>query len=325
MKLANSSFLPLASVILIALLGLLGGIDSVQQPTALFFIASLATVGLGVVGLGEWRIKMVLQGNNSALPNDLQILDREAGTVLQALQAFSAASGDYSESLAQAGQTLLSLASLENARAAVKLLVASNKRMQGETQDLSRKLETSRLQVAKLRSKLADAEDIGFRDALTTLANRRFFDAALGKEIAEARAQRTEMCLVFGDLDHFKKANDRFGHPFGDLVLKRFAEILTGNIKGRDLAARYGGEEFAIILPQTALASATSLVDKIRGALENQQWKNVETGQMFSKITASFGVVRLNEHDDAETLIKRADRMLYTAKNGGRNRVVSGE
>jgi diguanylate cyclase len=325
MKFASSPIFPLVFVVVIAFLGILGGIDSVQQPTAIVYIASLAAVGLCAVGMGEWRVKIAPKAVDASLPSDVQVLDRETESVLEALQTFSQANGSYSESLAQAGRSLLSLANLDSAQAIVRLLTASNKRMQSETEELSRKLETSRLQVANLSSRLSEAEDIGFRDALTTLANRRFFDSALEKEIAESRAQRTEMCLALGDLDHFKKANDHFGHPFGDLVLKRFAEILTKSIKGRDLAARYGGEEFAIILPQTALPSATSLVDKIRGALESQQWKNVETGQMFSKITASFGIARLNAGDDAETLIKRADRMLYAAKNGGRNRVVAGE
>jgi diguanylate cyclase len=98
---------------------------------------------------------------------------------------------------------------------------------------------------------------------------------------------------------------------------------LTKNIKGRDTAARFGGEEFAIILPQTTIASAALLVEQIRSRLEAQQWMNAKSGQLFSKITASFGIVRLNSGDDAEGLLKRADAMLYEAKRAGRNRIAS--
>ena len=91
------------------------------------------------------------------------------------------------------------------------------------------------------------------------------------------------MCLVLGDLDHFKKINDNFGHPFGDLVLKFFAELLSKHIKDGDFAARFGGEEFAIILPRMTLEEATQLTERIRGRLEAQQWMNSQNGQLFSR------------------------------------------
>jgi diguanylate cyclase len=94
------------------------------------------------------------------------------------------------------------------------------------------------------------------------------------------------------------------------------------HIKDGDIAARLGGEEFAVILPQTTLESATRLTDQIRNRLEAQQWMNAQSGQLFSKITASFGIVRLGENDDCETLVKRADTMLYEAKRAGRNRII---
>ncbi len=191
-----------------------------------------------------------------------------------------------------------------------------------ETKELSVNLEKSRSQVGALRSKLAEAQAIGMRDSLTSLGNRRSFDSNLAKEISEARARGTDMCLMMGDLDHFKKVNDNYGHPFGDRVLKYFAELLSKHIKDGDIAARLGGEEFAVILPQTTLESATRLTDQIRNRLEAQQWMNAQSGQLFSKITASFGIVRLGENDDSETLVKRADTMLYEAKRAGRNRII---
>jgi diguanylate cyclase len=93
-------------------------------------------------------------------------------------------------------------------------------------------------------------------------------------------------------------------------------------VKGKDTAARFGGEEFAVILPQTSLEHAKRLTDQIRNRLETQEWINLQNGRLYSRITASFGVVRLGEDDDRETLVNRADAMLYQAKRAGRNRIM---
>ena len=224
--------------------------------------------------------------------------------------------------LAEAGRNLRAMASGENVRAVVRALIEANEQMQRETAELVRSLETSRAQVAAFRFKFATAKAIGLRNSLTSLGNRRSFDRHLAKEIAEARAQGAEMCLVMGDLDHFKRINDNYGHPFGDRVLKYFADLLLKHIRSSDIAARLGGEEFAVILPQTSLENATLLTDRIRARLQAQQWKNAKSGELFSQITASFGIVRLGENDDSESLVKRADTMLYEAKRAGRNRII---
>ena len=118
------------------------------------------------------------------------------------------------------------------------------------------------------------------------------------------------------------RARYSFGHPFGDRVLKYFAELLTKNIRDGGIAARIGGEEFAMILPQTPLEGAVQLTDAIRCRLEAQQWMNAKSGKLFSNITASFGIVRLGAKDDPEALLKRADAMLYEAKRSGRNWII---
>jgi diguanylate cyclase len=248
--------------------------------------------------------------------------DRELAAALKLIQTHLVASGQYSESLVAADRSLHVSTSPDKIRTITRALIDANEKMRRETTELSQSLEKSRQQVAELNSRLLEAEQIGMRDPLTALANRRSFDVNLSKEIADAAARGTAMCLIMADLDHFKKINDNFGHPFGDRVLQRFAELLTKNIKGRDTAARIGGEEFAIILPQTTIAAAAVLVEQIRSKLEAQQWKNVQNGQLFSGITASFGIAGLGERDDAESLVKRADALLYNAKRAGRNQVV---
>ena len=127
---------------------------------------------------------------------------------------------------------------------------------------------------------------------MTSLNNRRCFDINLAKEIADAHALSSQMCLVMGDIDNFKAINDTFGHQIGDEILKMFAKLLTQNVKGRDTVARFGGEEFAIILPETALADAARLTENIRAQLEEKELA-LNSGEPIGKITASFGVAQL--------------------------------
>jgi diguanylate cyclase len=329
MRFLKTPWLQLAVVIVIAFVGIVGAIDNVQDPYALSCILGLMALGFVGIGLGELRNEAQAPAASpdegdpkESLEAKRAQLDRELENIASLIQAHLDATGRYSDTLAQAGRSLLPSTNPEKVRAIVRLLIEANEKMLLETQELSISLEKSRSQVAALRSKLAEAQAIGMRDSLTSLSNRRSFDSNLTKEIVEARAQGTEMCLMMGDLDHFKKINDNYGHPFGDRVLKYFAELLLKHIKESDIAARLGGEEFAVILPQTTIENATRLTDQIRTRLEAQQWMNAQSGQLFSKITASFGIVRLGEKDDPETLVKRADTMLYEAKRTGRNRII---
>jgi diguanylate cyclase len=330
MRFLATPALQLAVLFLIASIGMAGAIANLQSPFVLSSFVALMALGFAGIGLGELRADSSDARSASANPGAtrksletrVRQLDQELATIADLIQSHLEASGRYSDSLAQAGRSLPSTTNPEAVRAIVRRLIEANEQMQRETSELNDRLEKSRSQVAALRSRLVEAQAIGMRDSLTSLGNRRSFDSNLAKQIGEARAQKTEMCLVLGDLDHFKKINDSFGHPFGDLVLKFFSELLLKHIRDSDIAARFGGEEFAIILPRTMLDAATQLTERIRSRLEAQQWMNAQSGQLFSKITASFGVVRLRESDDEETLLKRADTMLYEAKRSGRNLII---
>jgi diguanylate cyclase len=330
MRFLATPALQLAVLFLIASVGMVGAIVNLQSPFVLSSFVALMVLGFAGIGLGELRADSSDPRSDSAnrgaaqksLETRVRQLDQELATIADLIQSHLEASGRYSDSLAQAGRSLPAAVNPEAVRAIVRRLIEANEQMQRETSELNERLEKSRSQVAALRSRLVEAQAIGMRDSLTSLGNRRSFDSNLAKQIGEARAQKAEMCLVLGDLDHFKKINDNFGHPFGDLVLKFFAELLLKQIRDSDIAARFGGEEFAIILPRTMLDAATQLTERIRSRLEAQQWMNAQSGQLFSKITASFGVVRLRESDDEETLLKRADTMLYEAKRSGRNLII---
>jgi diguanylate cyclase (GGDEF)-like protein len=121
------------------------------------------------------------------------------------------------------------------------------------------------------------------------------------------------------DIDHFKHINDTFGHSHGDSILKLFGDLMREMIRTEDFAARWGGEEFTITLPHTTSEASAALAERIRAAFEQHH-----IGDTPMDLSASFGVVELQEDDDAESLIRRADDAMYSAKHRGRNRVVVG-
>lgn len=156
-------------------------------------------------------------------------------------------------------------------------------------------------------------------DELTELYNRRYFNERLHATLSAARRHEYSLSMIMIDLDHFKVVNDTFGHSEGDLVLKAFANLLREMIRAEDVAARWGGEEFIIILPHTNSDAAAALSERIRVAFEQHP-----TTVTPIALSASFGVVQLQETDDADSLIRRADAALYRAKAEGRNRVIVG-
>jgi diguanylate cyclase (GGDEF)-like protein len=158
-------------------------------------------------------------------------------------------------------------------------------------------------------------------DGLTNLFNHRQFQQLLKDEIIRSGRYGEPLALVIGDIDHFKKINDTYGHPFGDTVLKTVARLLDSSIRtGIDTAARYGGEEFALILVKTGEEQAFETAERIRRVLEGTPLAAHTGGEV--RITMSFGISVLGVHaKEGDDLIKKADKALYRAKGNGRNRV----
>ncbi len=156
-------------------------------------------------------------------------------------------------------------------------------------------------------------------DGMTGLWNRSYFDMRLAQEVANAGRYGHSLALILGDIDFFKNINDTHGHPFGDLVLERFARLLMGGRNG-DIPCRYGGEEFGIILPDTTAEEAGHVANRIRRAFKGLRWDGCED----LSVTASFGVTDVTraQKQNAESMVASADRALYAAKAAGRDRVV---
>ncbi len=175
----------------------------------------------------------------------------------------------------------------------------------------------------ELRIELARLTDQWARhatqDPLTGLANRRALDQWLGQQLPRVE-QGQPLVLLLMDLDHFKSVNDGFGHAIGDLVLQRVAELLRPLCRDADLAVRYGGEEFLLALSGVAIPDALRVAERVRAVIAGQPWGEVAPGLA---VTVSVGLASALEVGDAQALFTLADRRLYAAKLGGRDRVVA--
>jgi diguanylate cyclase (GGDEF)-like protein len=170
--------------------------------------------------------------------------------------------------------------------------------------------------LANLRN-LAIAEIRAATDALTGLPNNRAVQDTLRRMVAQASRTVSPLAAVLLDLDHFKRINDTHGHSRGDEVLAAVAAAMRGSLRESDFVGRYGGEEFLILLPDTGKKQAQVAAEKVRAGVDAIALSNLEL-----RVTASLGVATLpDDGKDADTLIRAADRALYSAKGRGRNRV----
>ncbi len=158
-------------------------------------------------------------------------------------------------------------------------------------------------------------------DPMTRIYNKGYLIEALEAEFKRAKALHTEFSLIFFDLDHFKKVNDTYGHDAGDYVLKEITSLINSNyIRPKDVFARYGGEEFVILLSNTNAQAAAKLAETMRAAVETHAF--IYEGKRLA-VTTSIGIAELQPAiESAQTLIKLADKALYSAKTNGRNQVI---
>jgi len=152
-------------------------------------------------------------------------------------------------------------------------------------------------------------------DPLTKIYNRRAIISFIEIEIQRSKNFGLEYTLIMFDLDKFKRLNDRFGHLFGDEVLREVCKKVSNNIKDTDKFGRYGGEEFLIILPDTGFTEGIAVADRLREKIEQMTWEKDVV------VTVSMGVIRNMKADTLDISLERVDNLLYKAKNNGRNRI----
>jgi diguanylate cyclase len=314
------SALHLIGVITFIALGALSASRARSDPLTEIYLLGL--IGVGVLAIVVGAGPNTRASGDAAATEFERRADAALANVLNHIRDHSRESAKFSESLAGANRDLTRAGSYDTINEIVLTLINDNRAMQNKVNALTEKLDQSRFQIMRLRSSLNKAEEIGSRDPLTGLGNRRYFDSALNDEIARTREERSTLCVSLADIDHFKAINDKFGHIAGDVVLKRFADLLSANVKNVDKVARFGGEEFAILLPDADIGEATSIVKQIQKQLEGKRWAVAASGEHLGAVTASFGVARLRDGESAEDLLRRVDAQLYEAKTSGRNRVA---
>jgi two-component system cell cycle response regulator len=174
----------------------------------------------------------------------------------------------------------------------------------------------------RLRDNVQMSIEMAITDALTGLFNRRYMESHLGTLVEQAVSRAKPLTVLVLDIDYFKSINDTHGHDAGDDVLREFALRIKKSIRGIDLACRYGGEEFVVVMPETDMAVAAMVAERLRRRIATEPFA-IQQGSRNIPLTISIGLAALAGKDDnAAGVLKRADLALYRAKRDGRNRVV---
>ncbi|MGQ0741948.1 MAG: PleD family two-component system response regulator [Alphaproteobacteria bacterium] len=179
-----------------------------------------------------------------------------------------------------------------------------------------------KLYADKLRHNMQLSLEMAITDQLTGLHNRRYMARHLETQLKNSAASGKPVSFLIMDIDHFKAVNDTYGHDVGDEVLREFANRITANVRGMDLACRYGGEEFVVVMPDTETSFALNVAERLRHSVETTPFViSREPGEI--KLTVSIGMASTHPNETADDLLRRADQALYRAKREGRNRVIA--
>lgn len=167
---------------------------------------------------------------------------------------------------------------------------------------------------------LYELEKASLLDPLTQVANRRFLEMRLASSLGEFGRYGIPFGVIFADIDHFKEINDTYGHLAGDDMLKMIARSLRTNVRSTDLVGRWGGEEFVIIASHASLKSLQNLAQKLRTLIEKSFLRRDDRNL---QVTMTFGATMVRSEDTEQSVMARADALMYRGKSDGRNRVVA--
>lgn len=238
-------------------------------------------------------------------------------TITNINQAGDTASSCAAE-LTDTQSVLAGCSDVETLKSLVSTILNNTQTLTESSNKLKSELEDSSAEMARLRAELEQVREISRTDGLSGLLNRATFD----KELHELCSDSDDsISLALFDLDHFKRLNDTFGHLVGDKVIQYFSGLLKKHSGSQHIAARYGGEEMVVIIRDLSQPQAIEFVDTIRSELANANLKQKRSEKTIGQITVSAGISFFQLGDTPTSLIDRADRALYKAKENGRNQV----
>ena len=230
---------------------------------------------------------------------------------------------NYQNTLSDNTAFLSAKGSSNDLEGVAKLITDETQKILVEHEHLQRRLEESGRQIDDLQRHLQAVQKESRTDGLTGIANRKKFDVVLRQQLNFSRENEKDLCLILGDIDHFKKINDAHGHQMGDQVLKFVASALASAVDDKGVVARYGGEEFAALLPDSSLRDGVKIAEQIRFSVGRRRLQKRKTGEPIGPVTMSLGVAVYQPNEPLSQFFKRVDDCLYQAKQRGRNKVVS--
>jgi diguanylate cyclase len=251
-----------------------------------------------------------------------RLLQKSLEVLLQQVEQTAASSCGSAEKYArtlESGQTELETVTDTPAlQALLGRLIDATREARTSAGLLRFELDTQRSELRAVRERLGKLETEVAKDPLTGLLNRRGLDQAV-QRLKDSGLKLTSCAVLMIDVDYFKRVNDSYGHLFGDQVLCATAQVLSGLIKGRDIAARFGGEEFVAVLPETPESGAVALAEQFRDTFSRAKVRRTGSDRILDKLTVSIGVACPRGDESLEATLDRADSALYRAKNEGRN------
>jgi diguanylate cyclase len=276
--------------------------SDIDRAASRFFTERLSN---RVAGITHNRLTEIMETMKALIDTEAEDLTRFSDVMARASLEFEAAS------IKNGGQTGNPLSSV------TRVLIESTANRTDGTQALASKIHHEVNELEKTRKELETFRSLASTDHVTQLLNRRSFDEHLQK-IYEGPDARTAGVMLL-DIDHFKIFNDTHGHPLGDVILKRVADTIKASIRPDIVAARVGGEEFALITKNLEVGVVELVAEKIRIAVENLTNIDRKTGKDFGQVTISIGICMADKADNAQTLYRYTDEMLYRSKAKGRN------
>lgn len=301
------------------------------SPAHLASVASFQTLYANLLSLREF----LFAASNGDLSKQVAFKGYLAGS-LKTLQAHlkhmtwqtkMVASGDFSQRVEFMGEFSKSFnAMVIQLDQTLQELVRKETELSQTNEELLKEITIRKQTEAAIRESEEALRVLSITDPLTGLFNRRHFNKLAVEELDRALRYARPLSVIMLDIDFFKRINDTFGHSIGDMVLEKVATIAKNTVRTADIPARYGGEEFVILLPETPMAEAATLAERLRRQIEEASFmvENCSTRVTISLgVNDSFGKTEAKSTEKIlSEFIAKADQALYAAKNGGRNRVA---